>query len=168
MTLPFITIPRRSAICAKGQEVLEPGAEYYSVLIDNGTALQRQDFCLACWKTVRLEEGIVQAKTHWKSRVVAKKEVVDHAPDRDAKAMVLLIEQLAQQTADEQAEAFILALYLARRRLLYLRQQLIDEKGVMMQLYEVAATEEMLAVPKLILSPKQIAAVQVRLAAKLK
>lgn len=164
----LLTIPRRSNRCFKGEEVLSPGEEYYSLLQDdevNGGFLRR-DFCLSCWNIVA-KEVLLTARSSWKSKVSVKKEEVNTWQNRDEGSLFLLKEALKSEALDDIADAFVLALYLARRRLLYLRQQLYQE-GSLINLYEVAATEEMLAVRKVALSQLNISSIQQRLASKLK
>ncbi len=164
----YLTIPRRGNQCSKGQETLGPGDEYYSALYDdevNG-GFQRQDFCQSCWEIETALGVSTAARSYWKSRVVVKKEESDACQNRDERAMFLLKEALTRNTPEDIAEAFVLALYLARRRLLYLRRQMIQGE-TLINLYETAATEEMLAVRKVAVSELQIAAVQKSLASKL-
>jgi len=67
---------------------------------------------------------------------------------------------------EESIQAFVLAIYLERKRLLFFRRE-IEQEGHSMNLYEVAETEEMLCVKKVPLSALQIDKVQRELAKKL-
>lgn len=162
-----IEIPKRSNACSQKQESFASGSTYFSVLTyaEDGS-LKRQDFCTACWDGLKNSPDL-QAKTHWKSRVVGKKSDVDRNQDRDERALELLKDALTRNTKEDNAEAFVLALYLARRRILSYRQQMQHEDGSMVNLYEVAATEEMLCVRSVALSQLQVASLQKSLAAKL-
>lgn len=168
-TLFFQAIPKRSQRCGFNQEVLEPGAEYYSVVMedDNGQIL-RKDFCPTCWEASAKKDIFVKTKKYWKSKVPAKQVELPKSQNREIAAFELLRESIVSKKPEDQAEAFILALYLARKRMLYLRQQLRQADGSIMTIYEVAATEEMLAVKKLPLSQLEVVKVQQRLATKLK
>jgi hypothetical protein len=85
---------------------------------------------------------------------------------RDERALCLLKEALTREGADDQAEAFVLALYLARKRLLILRQELVTEDHIPRLLYEIPAVEEMLCVRKLALDDSQAKKIQQTLAIK--
>ncbi len=169
-----LEIPRRASRCAKGGEEFIPGMDYFSCVTEaeNGT-FARQDYCPACWKEG--EGEVAEGRLYWKSRVPSKKEESASAAsrlqhlNRDEKILYLLGEALLSESRESKEEAFVLALYLARRRFLLLRRELVDKgKEQTVNLYEVAATEEMIAVPKIKLSELQIAQVQERVALKLK
>lgn len=163
-----IEIPKRSQICAKGNEPLSPGMEYYSVLVeDDEKEMVRHDYCSSCWDKFVQKEVNKQA-THWKSKVPTKKEETALPKQRDERAMILLKHGLTKDSVDAQAEAFVLALYLARKRIINLRQELAQEDGSLISLYEVADTEEMLIVKKLKLSQLQTEKIQQDLAKKFK
>lgn len=169
MKPPFqIEIPRRSTVCAVGQESFAPGSEYYSALVEgeNGE-WKRQDFCLACWEASAREECVKNARSYWKSKVPLKVESVPLSRNRDERALQLLKQALTIEGSRNDEEAFVLALFLARSRVLFLRQQLQQEDGSTVNLYEVAATEEMLAVKKITLPQLQIEKIQQQLAAKM-
>lgn len=167
-----LEIPRRSNVCSKGLEGFTPGSEYYSTLVDAGRGeWQRQDFCLVCWEeSSAKQESSKTSITYWKSKVPFKKTVelppVDRS--RDERALELLQQALRSDTEESQAESFVLALYLARRRLIYLRQELKQAGEPSLNFYEVAATEEILCVKKLDPSQLEISKIQQRLAEKLK
>lgn len=154
MTTFYQEIPRRAHICTAGEERLEPGMEYFSILNENG---QRSDFCPSCWK----QEFLNGARSYWKSIVPTKAQENPLPKTRDARVLHLLKEALAEQSFDE---AFVLALYLARKRLLLLRNEIKEE---MMQVYEVAETEEMLCIKKFPLSELDTEKIQLSIAAKI-
>ncbi len=73
----LIDIPRRSSVCFKAQEPLNPGVEYYSVLTKGEEEkYSREDYCLACWEMVRQDKLSGQLHTHWKAKVATKKEPI--------------------------------------------------------------------------------------------
>lgn len=162
-------IPRRSPRCVQNQEVLVPGADYYSVISedDNG-AFVRKDFCVACWEASAKQECLKEAKGYWKSKVPAKQIEPQRSQNREILALDLLRQALTRNTPEDQAEAFILALYLVRKRMIYMRQQLQQADGQVVTFYEVADNEEMLAVRKFPLSQLEIVTLQQRLAEKLR
>lgn len=163
-----IEIPRRATCCVKGGEPLLQGSDYYSALVrsDNEDIIQRQDYCLQCWQQVHDSE---QINGSWKSTVPLKKDPSDLPKRRDERALYLLKESLsAPESQSSIAEAFVLTLYLARRRLVILRQEMKREGKLPLCIYEVAETEEMLCVPKLPISDVQVENVQLELAKKFK
>ncbi|MCB1111848.1 MAG: hypothetical protein H7A37_08615 [Chlamydiales bacterium] len=167
MKLPFqIEIPKRSAACCAGEERLEPGMDYFSILVDSdGDEFMREDYCSACW-TAKAENLPDAMLTHWKSKVIDQKQAQeDLFKSRDEKALALLKELSQSEEAEKQSEAFILCLYLARKRHLYHRKD-IDEGQV--GLYEVAATEEMLPIKKISLADIDAEKIQKEIARKLK
>lgn len=164
-----IEIPKRGQMCTQDQGVLAPGSDYYSVLIeDEEKGFVRQDFCPACWERFARQETISHARSHWKSKVPLKKEETLLPRHRDERAMVLLKHALGKNDEESLAEAFVLSLYLARKRILLLRQELRQEDGQLAQLYEVAETEEMIWVKKVNLPTLQTGKVQLELAKKFK
>lgn len=164
-------IPRRSQHCAKGQEQFIAESEYFSVLLENGQGdLLRQDFCAVCWQASNALEGFSRVKGYWKAKIASKKDNSEGQPilSRDEKAFQLLKEALSINSEDCLEEAFVLALYLARRRLIILRQKIRHDNGSEIYLYEVSATEEMLGIKKIELSNLKIEKIQLQLAAKFK
>lgn len=161
-----IEIPKRGAVCSQGGESLIPGTEYYSALIsaETGAGYVRQDYCQDCWKRTQ-GKPFDRVCSTWKSTVPRGKETSDLPKKRDERVFYLLREILAKQ--ESPAEAFVLALYLARRRLLFLRQEMIHEGKYPVIIYEVAETEEMICVPSFSLSELQVEQLQVSLAKKL-
>lgn len=161
-----ISIPKRAACCAHGQEPLTPGMEYYSILKDDGEdgSYVRHDYCPTCWQQLHKQSATQTIRSSWKSHIPSKKEASELPKQRDERALLLLKEALLRQDSEAEAEAFMLALYLARRRRLFLRQEMEIKKGKRSSLFEVAETEEMLCVPKLSLSDLQIEKLQIELA----
>jgi len=163
-------IPRRGKQCVQAGEEFYPGADYYSVLIEEDKhGFQRQDFCVACWDKQAKETWSIQADSYWRSTVTTTKPETHSIAlrTRDEKALDLLKEASTANTTEDQEDLFLLALYLARRRLLYLRQER-QQNGERLNIYEIASTEEMICVKKLNLSQSQVVAAQQRLAIKLR
>jgi len=162
-----IEIPKRAATCFKGGESFAQGVEYYSALVrgEHDDTYHRQDYCLDCWEKIQIQSKL--PGSCWKSAVPIKKETSELPKKRDARALMLLKEVLKDQdTSHKMAEAFVLALYLARRRLIFLRQEVRNVGKLPLCIYEVAETEEMLCVPKISLSELQVEDVQSELAKK--
>lgn len=164
-----IEIPKRATCCIKGGEPLLQGSDYYSALVrgESEEVYQRQDYCLACWE--KTSDQVSHLSSSWKSTVPLKKDGSELPKRRDERALYLLKEALANQDSSQSiAEAFILSLYLARRRLVFLRQEMKREGKLPVSIYEVAETEEMLCVPKIALSDLHVEKVQLELAKKFK
>lgn len=165
-----IEIPKRNTICTHCQKLLAPGMEFHSTLrgcSEEGGCI-RQDYCLNCWENLASQNALEAARSTWKSKVPTKKEASCLPKQRDARAMCLLREALLRNGIDDHGEAFVLTLYLARKRLIYFRQDLLLEDGQKASIYEVAQTEEMLCVRKVASSALQIEKIQRELAAKFK
>lgn len=165
-----LEIPRRANHCVQGNEGLLPGMEYYSILIpENDKGYQRHDFCLSCWETSGKEKYSHAVKTAWRAKVASKQEVEDlSTKTRDEKAFHLLKEALQKGDEENWAEIFILALYLARRRILYLRQEIAQPDDSTVCIYEVAATEEMWTIKRRSLTSVDIEQIQEKIAQKLR
>lgn len=163
-----IEIPRRAACCLKGQEEFQPGMEFYSILIEGEEKgrYQRHDYCAPCWNLIDVQTRYPQLVSHWKSRVPAKKLVDELPKQRDARVLALLKEAILHDRSHD--EAFVLALYLARKRLIALRQEMTLPDGKPGSLYEVLETEDMLCVPRMRLSELEVEKIQHSLAEQLK
>lgn len=148
----MLKIPRRNSACNLGGEPFKAGMEFISHLYEGEKGeMVRKDFCLACHP---LEKGVPVGL--WKGKVPHPKE--KKLPvERNARALELLRRALEDEQAA--ADAFVLSLYLARARLIAARQELDGQT-----LYEILATEEMLAVKRVPLSTLEIAKIQTRLA----
>lgn len=167
--LPFqLEIPRRSNICAKGNETFTSKQKYYSLIFeDSDEKLCRNDYCESCWELIRHQTDL-KIKTFWKSQIPEKKPQSMRAINRDELALELFKEALGKNSDDDAAEAFVLALYLARRKLIAFRQQISREDGISVHLYEINDTEEMVCVRPVALSQLQTDVLQKCIAEKLK
>lgn len=165
-----IEIPKRGTHCMLGKEAFIPGMEYYSILIpEEEKGFTRHDFCLHCWEASAKHQFNSAAKTAWRAKIVSKQEIEDlSTKTRDEKAFYLLNEALKNPLEEDWAEIFVLALYLARRRILYLRQEISQEDGSTLCIYEVASTEEMLSIKRRSLLDVNIEEIQQKIAKKLK
>lgn len=171
MKAPYlIDIPRRAAICANDGSPLLKGKEYFSMLVEGAKegTLERRDYCYECGMQLLKSKAFENAVSYWKSAIPAKKEPSDLPKEREAQAFLLLKEVLGSKEPTAISQAFVLALYLARRRRLILRQEITLADGQPALVYEATATEEMLCVPKIALSELQVEKVQNELAAKFK
>ena len=164
MQLPFsIQIPRRAAVCCSGGEPFLPGAECCSCLcfLEGESRYERQDFCLSCWNT----RTLVASDIFWKSRLPLQKENEPRGREHAAQALSLLKTALGAEGGSARLEAFVLALYLARKRVLASRKELVVSESPA-RLYEVLESGEMLYVPEIKLSEVPVPEVQSLLAGK--
>lgn len=167
-TIFQIEIPRRSTECFHCIALFTPGMVFNSVLKDSSEkgVYVRQDYCSTCWK--KLEPQISrEAISTWKSKVLHKKSVSNLPLQRDERAMFLLKEAIKDQNNIDCSEVFVLAIYLARKRLIHWRHDLILDDGQQASIYEISHTEEMLCIKKVPLSSLNIEEIQYKLAAKM-
>lgn len=149
-----LQIPKRSSCCCHGQEPFSEGMEYYSFIQrDKENIYLRNDYCKTCWKEMQSSE-----KTFWKGKIQPK--LKDELKSSEETALLYLEDILT--SGDKKQEAFILALYLVRKKILAFRKS-IDG----FDLYEKLETEEMLAIPKVPIAELNLADLQKSLAEKL-
>lgn len=160
-TLIGIEIPRRSKNCLKCEIPFAKGQDYYSVLDQNKN--YREDFCIQCWKEVN---SSLDQKSYWKSKVPLAKE-------GDVKAHLTFSERiinlfkLSMQENDNLDEIFILSLYLIRKKLAYLKEEVVDEDGHKYNLIELQNSEEIYAVQKRDLTQIPVEKIQAEIAQKI-
>lgn len=135
-------VPRRSRSCAKSGLPFQPGMEYISLLKEGqGEEYIREDIAFSWWKEQGSEALLKETKSHWRGKVPLKEEAPKTPDQLFERAFELLTEYLEKGSP----KAFLIALFLARKKKLILREEFPDEAGVTM-LYEVAETEEMISV----------------------
>lgn len=150
-----IHIPRRHTKCQIGEEKIEAGMEYHSILFEEGEeTYSRVDCCPACWEQADKEELLKGSRTHWKSKVPDKVS----ADEKTLRRIDRSLEMLKEESNPERA--VLLAMFLQRKKILLFRQELVRDDGSAYLLYEVKGTEEMLPVPKLSISNIDVAAAQ--------
>ena len=142
-----INIPRRSNACSVCQNKFEPGSEYCS-LLDEG---QRSDFCIECWK---LHEK--KGSCFWRATISKKSQ--KPSDNRNEKAFTLFRESEDHQDA----ERWILALFLSRQKIFFLKQE-FEKEGRKYQVYETTDGEAF-AVAVISISASQIQEIQQKLA----
>lgn len=160
----FIEIPKASQTCSLGLEPLA-GSDYYSALFENDEAgcLDRKDFCLTCWKTFSKDEAFSKAKSFWKSRMPEKSP--EKPPKNRQEHVFNSLENLLKQDSEESRRlAYMLTLFLARQRLLILRQE-VELDGYKCGLYEIAQQGVMLCVKKVNLQELTNPDLQIKVAA---
>ncbi|MCB1113632.1 MAG: hypothetical protein KDK62_02635 [Chlamydiia bacterium] len=135
----IVEIPRRARKCARDESPFHAGTPYFSRLIPlKEGRYEREDFCEACWK----EESPSPGSISWKGEV-PKKTAKDKREDK-IEGWFELLEQLLESTEEQsQKQAYLLALFLKRKRALAERGMLEGN-----HLFEVIETEEAILVPK--------------------
>jgi hypothetical protein len=157
-----LDIPKRSTHCGHQGERLLPGMDIYSLLLEGEQDFKRRDFCATCWTQIEKEPD--SHRGYWKSKIEPKKPATEIS--RPARALALLQELLNTADPDE-AEIFVLSLFLARARQLALRQE-VQREGSLYYLYEIVGQEQFLTIKAHDLSDLQIEVLQKSLASKLK
>ena len=160
-----LEIPKRSAQCIHQGERLLPGMEIYSLIVEEEEErLARRDFCSACWMQVRTVEcEQPSARGYWKSKIEKRKAL--EGSSRVERAL-LLLRALQQTPESQEAEIFVLCLFLSHARQLALRQE-FQKEGVTYHLYEILRKEEFLTIKVVNLSQIQIESLQKSLANQL-
>jgi len=151
-----IEVPRRSRSCHTCEKPFEKGHEYFSMLLQEQKGLLRNDFCPACWKQQ-------PCFTYWKARIPEKLDQREEEKSRLELAFEIMREAIAQ---DNLEEAFILSLFLARKKYLILREE-VDHEGEKVQLYEVVHSEEMLPIKRVDVTRLEVDRIQKQISEKL-
>ncbi len=114
-------IQRCTRCCAKTGRELEPGEDFYSVLIAEGADLKRLDYSAEAWEGP--PDGVVG---WWKSQMPGPTVKRMHWAPNDV--MLHFFERLETQP-DKQDMRYVLALLLVRRRVMRQEDQEHDEQG---------------------------------------
>lgn len=159
----LIEIPKRSRHCQKGEEPFTKGMEYFALLKkDEEGNYVRCDYCKKCF-----EELNVTDQPYWKGKVSDQDILPENDLAREDLALECLREAINKDTKEDREDAFILSLYLVRKKILAFRQTLTKLEGSKIFLYEVLENEELLAVPEVAYSTINVKEVQSRVAMKL-
>ncbi len=126
-------IPRRLTHCIEGGEPFTPGSEYVSLLALTDEGWVRADYCPRCWE----KEDREKKGQFWRGKIPLKKE---KKLSPDEKALELF------RKTEEPKLLSVLALYLHRR------DQIVRRGDAF---YEIPETGEVIAVPKIHLSPEE-------------
>ena len=157
-------IPKRMSHCSHQGELLLPGMEIYSQVLEKDTqGFIRHDFCSVCWNRVKNEGEKSKSRGYWKSKIEQRKSSTHSS--RNNRALALLRE-LQQASEPQETEIFVLSLFLSRARQIALRQE-VQKEGVTYQIYEILREEEYLTVKALQLSFLEIETIQKSLAVQL-
>ena len=149
-------IQRCSRRCARTDRDLKRGETFYSMLMAEGAAVVRYDYCEEAW-----EGPGENAIGWWKA----------HMPDPSARklhwapndVMLRYFEQLEGQD-DRQDVRYVLALLLIRRRIVRLEEQFADQQGREVITLYCPRNENEYRVPVVIPSDERIGEIQEELA----
>jgi uncharacterized protein YbaR (Trm112 family) len=114
-------IQRCSRHCAATDRQLQPGEEFYSVLVADGAKLARYDYSVGAWQGP--PEGAIG---WWKSQVPRPDAKRVHWAPNDV--MLQFFDELEQQPA-RQDMRYVLALLLVRRRVMRLEEETKESDG---------------------------------------
>lgn len=129
-----IVIPKRNLVCVNCKNSFSSGQEIQSQLVESSQGWLRQDACTPCFSP--LESAVI-----WKHTIGTEEKVLPENQDHIAHALELLQKLIGSELIAEHEEAFLLALYLVRKKVLIHR--------VRMGLYENLETGDMYLIPKI-------------------
>lgn len=149
-------IPRRANRCQECRELFAPGTNYYSSLLETvEKAVQRADFCALCWKPENHPRDLF-----WQGKTPNAAAAIVNDAERCEKALELLRSYATSDDLTEKSQAYVLVLFLERRKQVALRKELWEGSLVAALLYEVLESGEMLVVPKIALDQIDIEKIQ--------
>lgn len=144
-------IPRRNSKCCECSLVFIPEGKYCSVLQeDEEGAPQRHDYCIPCWEKFPKDHQ-PGSNVMWQSTIQAV-PVPAHIKGETARCerALELLRQYSQGKEDQELGlAYILALYLDRRKKINFKKEIMQGTDLSLLFFEVSETEEMIAVPKI-------------------
>lgn len=108
-------IARSSRTCAHSGQAIEPGAVFYSALVDRDDTFERLDYSVAAWPDVDKADFF----SYWKNK--AATEAGDKKPPLDYDRLLDFFDRLEDaQEPGKRLLRYVLALVLVRRRRLRL------------------------------------------------
>lgn len=165
--LPFVVeVPKRNSVCSIGLESFKPGMTYVSILLksEEPPEFKRMDYCSACWEREgKIPDGNA---SYWKSKVPKGKEKEVVSSETYDERVVELFKNAVKNS--EEAEAFILSLWLVRKRKLILRHCYHEKDGQEVSVYEDPTTEEAFTIRKISLGNEEVLELKSRLALSLR
>lgn len=170
----LIQLPPRSHSCQHCEVRFSRGNDYYSLLFGNELfhskkePIVRRDICLSCWNSHPHTFEKNASTTYWKSSIPLKQSAKE--PLSRAENALNLLKMALKENAGSMDlsdyEMFFLAIYLVRKKML-IHRKMIEQSGTHYQLFEVADSEEILAIKKVDLSKADIPMLQKVIAQKL-
>jgi hypothetical protein len=135
-------VQRCTRHCAKSEQALEPGEEFYSALISEGGEVVRYDWSIDGW-----EGPPENCLGWWKSRMPRPDQRrLNWAPND---VMLDLLDRYEEQP-ENQDMRFVLALLLIRRRVVRLEETEQDEAGRQQMVLYCPKNEQTYRVPSVI------------------
>lgn len=146
-----LIIPRRSRSCSRTKKKFEPGAEYISIISEGEKEghFHREDILYDYWKDHEEPELLEKARSTWRALVPSGPDVPKEPEELLERAVELFFEYSEK---DDRLRAFILALFLARKKVFIFRQEIIHQDHPA-YLFEVVDTEEIVCLP--VMKPRQ-------------
>lgn len=139
-------IPRRNVRCSGCQQLFNPEQNYCSSILEQvDGAIIRQDHCMDC------KPEKTTCDVAWQGKIPSSATSLVNEAARCEKALELLRNFTHSEDPEEKNQAFVLALYLERRKQIVLRKEIWEGTKVATLLYEYLETGEMLHVPKVAL-----------------
>lgn len=124
-------IARSSRTCAHGGGAIEPGAAFYSALVEKDDSFERLDYSLEAWPEVNKEEFF----SYWKNKPAG--EAGDKKPQVDYDRLLAFFDGLeGAEEPNKRLLRYVLALVLARRRLLRLDDMSRTDAGDRLVVYD--------------------------------
>ena len=147
----FLDVPKRHTQCAHGQEPFFPGSDCHSILKFEHDEWKRVDLCGNCWKGLAQTPMVTDAASTWITKIppAINRDIAEKNPALNS--FPLLKQALEKKTPKGDAEAFLIATYLVRKKFLKYVDQ-IEKNNEKFALYEVAETGEIIGIKKVPLS----------------
>ncbi|NGX57842.1 MAG: hypothetical protein K940chlam3_00739 [Chlamydiae bacterium] len=154
-------IPRRSRSCSKTKKKFEPGSEYISIISEGEKEghFDREDIYFDYWKEHEDKDLIKRSRSYWRANVPLGPDVPKEPEELLERAFELFFEYSEKESPEDQLRAFILALFLARKKVFIFRQEIMHN-NCPAYLYEITDTEEVICLPVLKPTPEQIQEIQ--------
>ncbi len=130
----------------------------------------RQDACDLCWQAQSKKRGddpISSERFYWKSKVNLKAKSDLPQIEQMDKPLELLRSLLSTANESSKGEAFVLALFLKRKKKLSERKEISQSDGETFILYEDLFSQEVFTVPKVSLNTLQVDKIQQELKLKI-
>lgn len=159
-------IPKRTSKCSNGEDFLN-GEEVFSFLSYQESEFIRKDFCHSCWNKIEDVDAIESFITSWKS-IFSKEEEKELHLDANSHAIALLKTVATSQDLEDLQVAYILCLYLMRKKIIFCRKEFTNDQQECFFLMETAEQSENIIVKKFATQNLDIPSLQKIIAAKLK
>jgi hypothetical protein len=162
-------IPKRSRHCMQCQTSFLPGAIVSSWLFQNEKGdFYRCDKCQHCLE-IKCDIQSNEALIHWKLRIAENEKKNENKPEMlpEGAAFTILKEELEANTLKAHQKAFVLSIYLLRKKYLILHGS-SKEGNKEFSLYEAPQLGEIIAVPKVNVAEIPIDTIKKEISQKIK